>query len=311
MPISSYKMSVLRLGSGSRASSGQHGESSAGLRSDWRGLPIICRSCAQTRSRPAPSQVNFRCTPYPPRYTPDIAPSLALLFVIPQRSGGICFFSCPCLFSPLPVFSVVCSCCHPERSRSQSHRERLSRRTCGCLFLPLSVLAVILSEAKDPDALHPAATAHPFLPQSSSPRVSPIGFSLRRNFPHHENAYPAPTSLPPLQLHPRPRTRRAPHSGLRRSPRSLPIHAAAARSRATSGNHVNAAAVLRGRINPPQPLHRMLYDVDHHLSSQPIHSKQNISGSSDLHCIPRDQQQEHLRRTELVRLAALRHLRQG
>jgi len=140
MPISSYKMSVLRLGSGSRASSGQHGESSAGLRSDWRGLPIICRSCAQTRSRPAPSQVNFRCTPYPPRYTPDIAPSLALLFVIPQRSGGICFFSCPCLFSPLPVFSVVCSCCHPERSRSQSHRERLSRRTCGCLFLPLLVL---------------------------------------------------------------------------------------------------------------------------------------------------------------------------
>jgi hypothetical protein len=55
-------------------------------------------------------------SPHWPLFLP--LPVLAVvcsLFVIPQRSGGICFFPCRCLFLPLPVL----------------------RR---CLFLPLPVL---------------------------------------------------------------------------------------------------------------------------------------------------------------------------
>src|ERR1017187_4911569 len=103
--------------------SAQHRVTSVGLQSDWRGLPIICRSCAQSRSRPAHSQVNFRLAPRIPRDTPVSLPyCLPFLFVIPQQSGGICSCSGRCLFLLVilakpesPNFAVVCSCCHPER----------------------------------------------------------------------------------------------------------------------------------------------------------------------------------------------------
>jgi hypothetical protein len=124
------------------------------LQSDWRGLPIICRSCAQSRTPPMHSQVNFRCTRNHLRYTPNevVLLSKPYLNCHSERSE-----ESPHLFLPLLVFArhsgearisviaVVCSCRHPERSRSQPHRERLSRRTPAfvlvvacfgrCLFL--------------------------------------------------------------------------------------------------------------------------------------------------------------------------------
>jgi hypothetical protein len=38
----------------------------------------------------------------------------------------------------------------------------------------------------------------PFLSPNLIPRVFPVGFSLRRIFPHHENVYAAPSSLPSI-----------------------------------------------------------------------------------------------------------------
>src|ERR1035441_7261673 len=45
--------------------SAQHRVTSVGLRPDWRGLPIICRSCAQTRTPSAHSQANSSMIPVP------------------------------------------------------------------------------------------------------------------------------------------------------------------------------------------------------------------------------------------------------
>src|ERR1017187_4111353 len=45
--------------------SAQHRVTSVGLRPDWRGLPIICRSCAQTRTPSAHSQANSWMIPVP------------------------------------------------------------------------------------------------------------------------------------------------------------------------------------------------------------------------------------------------------
>ena len=42
-------------------------------------------------------------------------------------------------------------------------------------LLPLPVLAVILSEAKDPDTLHPTTTVRPFLPTDPDPLLNPRG----------------------------------------------------------------------------------------------------------------------------------------
>ena len=97
----------------------------------------LARSCARrsrrTPTKPTPPQP---LVPFSHR-TPAVA--CTFLFVIPQRSGGICF--CRCLFL-LVILSEVArtnSNCHPERARSAS------RRTCGCLFL-----LVIRSAAKAP-----------------------------------------------------------------------------------------------------------------------------------------------------------------
>jgi hypothetical protein len=120
-----------------RAGSGQHGGSSAGLRSDWRGLPIICRSCAQTRSRPAPSQVNFRCTPYPPRYTPyQFLPSSVFARYSGAASEAVILAQpeSPYLFWPLLVLAVILSASFeregpPMNSASPQPPEPFSHKT--------------------------------------------------------------------------------------------------------------------------------------------------------------------------------------
>jgi hypothetical protein len=73
------------------------------------------------------------------------------------------------------VSSLATTTCHPERSCSRICEQR-SRRTCGCpcccLFLRLQldlllpVLAVILSETKDPEALHSSIPLEPFSQQT-------------------------------------------------------------------------------------------------------------------------------------------------
>ena len=47
-------------GCGKSARAKQHSVSSVSLQSDWRGLPIVCRSWGKSRTRPALHQVNFR-----------------------------------------------------------------------------------------------------------------------------------------------------------------------------------------------------------------------------------------------------------
>jgi len=58
------------------------------------------------------------------------------------------FRLCRCLFFSFPLKQK----CHPERRRSQPHRERRSRRTCGLLFLPLllALLFATPSQARTP-----------------------------------------------------------------------------------------------------------------------------------------------------------------
>ena len=136
--------------------------------------------------------------------------SLPFLFVIPAGN----------LLLPLrlSVLAVVRSCCPPERRRSRPYRERRSRRTCGSYRL--------------------ATTARTFLSPNSSPPVYPAGFSLRRNCPHHENAYPAPSNFPPRQ--PSLRPRRAPRNAPRRNPHAGSISRAA--SLRSAGGTSNASA---------------------------------------------------------------------